>query len=67
MLHSDVLTGNDLGKLGSLETPPNSSEIDIQKDKFTPETSISEVHQLAKKLIENHQVAQAAALLLAYH
>jgi len=67
VLHSEVLTGNDLGKLGSLETPPNLSEIDLQKAKITPETSISEVHQLAKKLIENHQVAQAAALLLAYH
>jgi flavin reductase (DIM6/NTAB) family NADH-FMN oxidoreductase RutF len=63
---SSILTGNDLGKLGSLENPPTPSEISNQKEKITSEMTISELHLLAKSLIENHQVAQAAALLLAH-
>lgn len=65
--NSEVLTGNDLGKLGSLETPPSPSEIEEQKEKLSTNIGVLEVHQLAKQLIENRQVAQAAALLLAYH
>ena len=64
---SSILTGNDLGKLGSLETPPTSSEIEKQKEINNSEMTTSELHLLAKTLIENHQVVQAAALLLAYH
>lgn len=64
---SSILTGNDLGKLGSLETPPTSSEIEEQKVKIKSEMTTSELHLLAKQLIENRQVEQAAALLLAYH
>ena len=64
---SSILTGNDLGKLGSLETPPTSSEIGEQKEIINSEMTTSELHLLAKTLIENHQVVQAAALLLAYH
>jgi flavin reductase (DIM6/NTAB) family NADH-FMN oxidoreductase RutF len=65
--HSFVLTGNDLGKLGSLETPPTEAEILHQKNQLSVGIGTHEVHQLAKNLIDHQQVPQAAALLLAYH
>ena len=55
---STILTGNDLGLLGSIEAFPTQEEI----DNYT--TPSGEKHQIAKDLLANNQVMDAWKVLL---
>jgi flavin reductase (DIM6/NTAB) family NADH-FMN oxidoreductase RutF len=72
---SEVLSGNDLGKLGNIERLPNEEEIiQIQQDlevqqllgKHKPSKSEfrQRQHQLARQWIESGKVQQALSLLM---
>lgn len=58
---SPVLTGEQLAKLGKLERYPLTEAFD-KLDISTPATTLAK-HQLAAKLIEQHQIEAAMALL----
>jgi flavin reductase (DIM6/NTAB) family NADH-FMN oxidoreductase RutF len=58
---SPVLTGEQLAKLGKLERYPLTEAFD-KLDISTPVTTLAK-HQLAAKLIEQHQIEAAMALL----
>ncbi len=67
---STVLTGNDLGKLGNVETLPNQEEIttfvqeNALKDKMK-NLSVDEHHQLAQEYLNKDAVLDAWKILLA--
>lgn len=71
---SNVLTGNNLGRLGNLESMPSSEEImkvkerrDVKDifDRLTLEKDIeTQLHQLGKKLIESDNVSEALAVMM---
>lgn len=75
--HSNILTGNDLGRLGNVEQLPNEldvndhklfelSEIFIQyEDK--PAQLEEELHKLAKQYIKNNNIDLAWKTLLAFN
>ena len=56
--NSKILTGNDLGLLGSVESIPSESEISAYP------TFIGEKHSEAKRLIENGEIENAWKVLL---
>lgn len=56
--NSTILTGNDLGLLGSIEAFPTQEEIDSY------ELLSGEKHQVAKELLANNQVMDAWKVLL---
>lgn len=66
---STVLTGNDLGKLGNVETLPNQEEIttfvqeNALKDKMK-NLSVDEHHQLAQEYLNKDAVLDAWKILL---
>lgn len=62
---SDVLTGNNLGRLGNVERVPSSKEIQeiIQKEGLQNATK-TELHQLAQQLLEEGDTEKAMAYLL---
>ena len=73
--NSDILTGNNLGQLGNVETIPSDEE--IEKFQFDPElrqilnatigdsrTRERELHQYAKNLLEKGNVSDAWKVLL---
>lgn len=73
--NSTVLTGNNLGRLGNLEKLPTPEEItkvmsmaEVQQISRDSNGDNSEqtikIHQLAKRLLEEGQTAEAMALLL---
>ncbi|AWX45081.1 uncharacterized protein HME9304_02090 [Flagellimonas maritima] len=73
--NSDVLTGNNLGRLGNLEKLPsleeieqvgNNDEIKMLKKKLsgTPERLKKELHWLSKQILENNDTEKALATLL---
>ena len=62
--HSKVLSGNNLGLLGSIEALPNTNELNEYKTglkKFNTET---EKHQFAQTLLEANKVKEAWMVLL---
>lgn len=71
---SDVLTGNDLGRLGSLTVLPTAVEINKfkQSDAYlslkiktdTIRSNMNEAHEIAHHLISKNQVKEALMLLL---
>ncbi len=72
---SDVLTGNDLGKLGNVEQLPNKDAIDdttkdekvqkiITEHVGQPETKEKALHQYAHDLLQNGEVQKAWRVLL---
>jgi flavin reductase (DIM6/NTAB) family NADH-FMN oxidoreductase RutF len=72
---SNILTGNDLGKLGSIQTMPSlaeidnyisSPEIDLLKSKHQSNHSlfIQEAHKMAQSMIANKHLNNALLLLL---
>lgn len=74
---SRVLTGNDLGKLGSVEALPSEEEVagyrkgEFMKDLFSkfgdnPNTFNIKIHQLAHDLLEQGEVMEAWKMLLSY-
>jgi flavin reductase (DIM6/NTAB) family NADH-FMN oxidoreductase RutF len=56
--NSSILTGNDLGLLGSIEAFPTQAEIDNYK------TLSGDKHQAAKKLLANNKIMDAWKVLL---
>jgi hypothetical protein len=73
---SRILTGNDLGRLGSLQTAPTAPEI----EKYTSSAAfrtisakhsghkdriIEEVHKQAHAMIGNNEIKEALLVLLA--
>ncbi len=66
---SNVLTGNDLGKLGNIENLPNDK--DLQHVILPPEiesvkSKKEQVHLYAKKLIAQNNVEEALRVLVAF-
>ncbi|MES2567430.1 MAG: flavin reductase family protein [Bacteroidota bacterium] len=63
--NSRILTGNNLGQLGNIETLPTAEEIqtynNTQSKTFSDE---DEKHQYAKTLLEVHKVKEAWCILL---
>ncbi len=75
---SNILTGNDLGKLGSIQTKPTTSEItncissyeiNSLKSKYKTGDSqfIEEAHKMAHSMIDQKEYYNALLLLLATH
>ncbi len=64
---SDVLTGNDLGKLGNVEVLPYDEEIKAfaERNKEIKDLSIKEVHTRAQELLAEDNTADAWKVLLA--
>ena len=69
--YSPILTGNDLGKLGNIQTLPNKEELQSFKDSEEYEISMqSEVssdfasHRVAKQLITAGKTIEALKYLL---
>ena len=63
--NSDILTGNDLGKLGNVEeVPDRDAVIAFAKAEKLPPLSIEEKHQQARKLILQGNVIDAWKILL---
>ncbi len=62
---SDVLTGNNLGRLGNLESLPSTLEIDIAGvSEHAKNLSKREIHELAQQILEHGDTEKAMALLL---
>lgn len=55
---SKVLTANDIGKLATLSAIPTSEEIDNALEQF----GLGDIHQTAKKLLDDGQLRAALAL-----
>jgi flavin reductase (DIM6/NTAB) family NADH-FMN oxidoreductase RutF len=55
---SKVLTANDIGKLAGLSTIPTTEDIDNALEQF----GLGDIHQTAKKLIDDGQIHAALAL-----
>jgi len=64
--HSSILTGNDLGKLGSLEHAPSLTNA-METFPNAKNNSESETHLQAQALIASGDTFAAAALLIAYY
>lgn len=62
--HSKVLSGNNLGLLGSVETLPNKEEIENYKKTAAVFKNDEERHKAAKELLEKNKVKDAWLLLL---
>jgi len=62
--NSNVLTGNNLGLLGSIEELPGAGEISEFKKTLKPFTSKDEQHHFAKALLEANKVKEAWMVLL---
>lgn len=69
--NSTILTGNDLGKLGNVETLPNRAEIEgflsSQKalSSLVKNNDLASIHQKAKEYLDRNEVHSAWKLLLA--
>jgi len=62
---SAVLTGNNLGRLGNLESLPATEDIKtIVENEGVQNSSKDELHSLAKQLLENGDAVKAMAYLL---
>ncbi|MEO2052479.1 MAG: flavin reductase family protein [Allomuricauda sp.] len=62
---SDVLTGNNLGRLGNLESLPSTLEIDIAGvSEHAKNLSKREIHELAQQILEHGDTEKAMALLM---
>jgi len=69
---SEILTGNNLGRFGNLERIPTAAEMEAIRNKdevmailsdTNAAASVSEVHQLAQKWLEEGKAQDALALL----
>lgn len=68
--NSKVLTGNDLGMLGNVETLPNSEEVQSFVEssnelKAIVEESEEKTHRKAQEFLQEHKIEEAWKLLLA--
>ena len=64
ILNSNILSGNNLGLLGSVETLPASEEISEYKKTIKPFSSKEDQHKFAKTLLEANKVKEAWMALL---
>ncbi len=64
---SEVLSGNDIGKLAALTAFPAAADIAAAQLKTAAFTSIRQYHEAAKHLIAQGEAAQALAYLMAAH
>ncbi len=62
--NSSVLTGNNLGLLGSVEVLPTREQIDNYKKELRTFSDTEEKHQFAKALLEANKVMEAWMVLL---
>lgn len=73
--NSEILTGNNLARLGNTESIPSASEVEgfkanpivsytLNKYKSNPDKLKLELQQLGKKLLEDNQVQEAWKVLL---
>lgn len=60
---SKVLTGNELGQLGNLESLPDENDIKAAAESVNNKTQ-EEVHLMARSLISNGRIKDALSLLL---
>lgn len=77
IIQSTVLTGNDLGQLGGIESLPNETDVNEYKLITLSDVFIQyeddakslelELHRLAKKLLENNKIEEAWMALLAFN
>lgn len=63
-INSDVLTGNDLGRLGNLASLPTAEMIDTERQLLGNTNDLKEIHKTAKSLIESGETERALATLL---
>jgi hypothetical protein len=67
---SNVLTGNNLGQLASLEHKPDGAKIEAFKASAEfqkiKNLSIEELHKAVKALLDNKQIEQAMIVLLSF-
>jgi len=62
--HSKVLSGNNLGLLGSIEALPNNEELNAYKTTLKKFDTENEKHQYAQTLLEANKVKEAWLVLL---
>lgn len=62
--NSKVLTGNNLGLLGSVETIPTAEEVVEYKKTLKPFVNVTEQHQYAQSLLNANKVMDAWKVLL---
>ena len=62
--NSKVLTGNNLGLLGSIEQIPSTEEVLVFKHNLKPFANLEERHTYAQSLLELNQVKEAWMVLL---
>mgnify|MGYP005846392723 CR=1 FL=1 len=70
---SPVLTGNNLGRLANVEKLPDqdlvksyrNSQLEMLKERSSPENWLSEKHKLAQKYLEQGKIQEAWLILLA--
>ncbi|MBT5403486.1 MAG: flavin reductase family protein [Crocinitomicaceae bacterium] len=77
IIQSTVLSGNDLGQLGGIESLPNETDVNDYKLITLSDVFIQyeddakslelELHRLAKKLLENNKIEEAWMALLAFN
>ncbi len=64
--NSNILSGNDLGKLGNVTTLPSDDDVEAYKSTMTIKLNNEEqLHIEAKKLLEGNKIEEAWMLLLA--
>ena len=65
VLESEVLTGNNLGRLGNLEKLPSVSEIEtIGNTEEVQHLTKKEIHLLAQRILEEGNSQKALTLLM---
>ncbi len=65
---SNILTGNDLGRLGNISTFPDDSALAIAKEKLSAEPKVDDtlVHLQVHTMLQEGKTEEALALLFAY-
>ncbi|WMN12702.1 flavin reductase family protein [Marivirga salinae] len=64
--NSNVLTGNDLGKLGNVEKIPEASELEGLLISVSCDNNKEDQHRLAHQLLEDNKVMEAWKVLLKF-
>ena len=62
--NSKILSGNDLGKLGSLLELPEKEEVEKIISLISPDATEEVLHQLAKNKLAQNEVKEAIKILL---
>ncbi len=62
--NSKILSGNDLGKLGSLHKMPSEEEIAIIKNSLSGNADADAIHKMAKQKIQENAVDDALKMLM---